>query len=146
MELKDIFELWDRFDASNVKEMEISMHGVHFSLKEGSEIVHEISTSKPVEATAEKPVETSKSKPVETKKETSPIKAPLVGTFYKAPAQDAKPFVEKGQTIHAGDVVGIIEAMKLMNEVTAPMDGTVDDILVQDGEMVEFDQVLMTIQ
>ena len=73
------------------------------------------------------------------------VKAPLVGTFYKAPSPEDKPFVEVGKEIHKGDVIGIIEAMKLMNEVTAAVDGVVKEILVADGDMVEYGQILITL-
>ena len=71
------------------------------------------------------------------------IKAPLVGTFYAAPSPDQKPFVQVGDTVKKGDVVLIIESMKLMNEVTSDIDGVVQEILVKNGEAVEYDQPLM---
>ena len=73
------------------------------------------------------------------------IKAPLVGTFYAAPSPDQKPFVQVGDTVKKGDVVLIIESMKLMNEVTSDIDGVVQEILVKNGEAVEYDQPLMII-
>jgi acetyl-CoA carboxylase biotin carboxyl carrier protein len=72
-----------------------------------------------------------------------PVLAPLVGTFYRAPQPGAKPFVEAGATVGVGDTVCIVEAMKLMNEVTAGEPGRVAEIVVADGERVEFEQVLM---
>ena len=74
------------------------------------------------------------------------VKAPIIGTFYAAPAPDKPPFVEIGKEVKKGDVLMIIESMKLMNEVTSEFDGTVKEILVKDGDAVEFDQVLMIIQ
>jgi acetyl-CoA carboxylase biotin carboxyl carrier protein len=71
------------------------------------------------------------------------ILAPLVGTFYRAPQPGAKPFVEEGDTIDAGQVVGIVEAMKLMNQVHADRAGRVAEISATDGEWVEFEQALM---
>ena len=71
------------------------------------------------------------------------IKAPLVGTFYAAPSPDQPPFVQVGDTVKKGDVVLIIESMKLMNEVTSDVDGVVQEILVKNGEAVEYDQPLM---
>ena len=70
------------------------------------------------------------------------IKSPMVGVFYASPAPDAKPFVEIGQKVKKGDVVCIIEAMKLMNELTADQDGEVVDICVNNGEVVEYGQPL----
>lgn len=78
--------------------------------------------------------------------EGNQVKAPLVGTFYAAPAEGADPFVSVGDTVKKGQVIGIVEAMKLMNEVESDFDGTVTDILVENGEMVEYGQPLVVIK
>ena len=70
----------------------------------------------------------------------------MVGTFYRAPAPDAPPFVEVGQTLETGQVVCIIEAMKLMNEIKAEVSGRVVDILVENGAPVEFGQPLFAVE
>jgi len=70
------------------------------------------------------------------------VKAPMVGTFYRSPSPDAKPFVEVGQALKEGDVICIIEAMKLMNEIDADAAGTVKAILVENGQPVEYGQPL----
>jgi acetyl-CoA carboxylase biotin carboxyl carrier protein len=74
------------------------------------------------------------------------IKAPMVGTFYSAPAPGAKPFVEPGARVERDTVVCIIEVMKLMNSIRAGVDGTVREIRVENGEPVEFGQVLLVIE
>ena len=74
------------------------------------------------------------------------IKAPLVGTFYVAPSEGAEPFVSVGDKVKKGQVIGIVEAMKLMNEVESEYEGTVAAVLVENGEMVEYGQPLMVIQ
>jgi acetyl-CoA carboxylase biotin carboxyl carrier protein len=71
------------------------------------------------------------------------IKSPMVGTFYRSSGPGAKPFVETGQTVKAGETVCIIEAMKLMNEIEADRDGVIKEILVENGEPVEYGQPLM---
>ena len=73
-------------------------------------------------------------------------KAPIVGTFYKAPSPEADPFVQVGDTIQKGDVICIIEAMKLMNEIEAESGGIVEKVLVQNAEPVEYDQPLFIIK
>ena len=78
--------------------------------------------------------------------EGNQVKAPLVGTFYAAPAEGADPFVSVGDKVKQGQVIGIVEAMKLMNEVESDFDGTVTDILVENGEMVEYGQPLVVIK
>lgn len=74
------------------------------------------------------------------------VKAPIVGTFYSKPAPDKSPFVQIGTAVKKGDVLMIIESMKLMNEVQSEFDGVVKDILVKDGEAVEYDQPVMIIE
>lgn len=74
------------------------------------------------------------------------MKAPIVGTFYAAPAPGKAPFVTIGSTVSKGDVLFIIESMKVMNEVTSEFDGRVAEILVKDGDAVEFDQPILRIE
>ena len=73
------------------------------------------------------------------------VKSPMVGTFYRSPSPGAASFVEVGQKVKAGDVLCIVEAMKMMNQIEADKSGTIDAILVEDGEPVEFDQPLFSI-
>ena len=74
------------------------------------------------------------------------LKSPMVGTFYRAPAPGAANFAEVGKRVKAGDVVCIIEAMKMMNQIEADKSGTITAILVENGEPVEFDQPLFSIE
>lgn len=76
----------------------------------------------------------------------TPVKSPLVGTFYSSPAPDAPPFVLVGQKVKEGDTLFIIEAMKTMNEIKATCDGTVVRILAQPGDMVEYNQTVVIIE
>lgn len=75
-----------------------------------------------------------------------PVKAPLVGTFYAAPSPDADPFVQEGQKVTKGETLCILEAMKMMNELTAPYDLIVRRILGVNGEMAEYNQVLFEVE
>ncbi len=75
-----------------------------------------------------------------------PITSPMVGTFYRAPAPDAKPFVEVGQEVEEGQPVCIIEAMKMMNQIEADRSGRIVDILAENGEPVEYGQPLLLIE
>lgn len=74
------------------------------------------------------------------------VTSPMVGTFYSAPSPDAEPFVEVGKTISEGDVVCIIEAMKLMNEIKSEHSGKITQICVKNGDPIEFGQVLMYVE
>ena len=73
------------------------------------------------------------------------VTAPLVGTFYAAPSPEEPPYIEVGQAVKKGDTLFIIEAMKTMNEIFAPCDGTVSRIMAQSGDMVEYGQTLVVI-
>ena len=74
------------------------------------------------------------------------VKSPLVGTFYNAPSPDAEPYVKVGDTVKKGQVLAIVEAMKLMNEIESEFDGTVEKVLVSNEEVVEFGQPLFVIK
>lgn len=74
------------------------------------------------------------------------VRSPMVGTFYRAPSPGAKPFAEEGQWVDAGDVLCIIEAMKMLNQIEADRAGTVRSILIDNGQPVEFDQPLFVIE
>ncbi|HRR96786.1 MAG TPA: acetyl-CoA carboxylase biotin carboxyl carrier protein, partial [Candidatus Ratteibacteria bacterium] len=74
------------------------------------------------------------------------VKSPLVGTFYRSPSPESPPFVEVGKEVKNGDVLCILEAMKVMNEIKADVDGTIKEILVENGKPVEFGQVLFVIE
>lgn len=97
-------------------------------------------------AAAAPQVQPAAASPVEESFSGTPVEAPLVGIFYSAPAPEEPPFIEVGQQVKKGDTLFIIEAMKTMNEITAPCDGTVSRILAQNGDMVEYKQVLVVIE
>ena len=145
MNIQDIYELMDRFEGSSMTEMNLEMEGAKIGFKRGGQMVETEAVTLVKEPVKKSAVE----KVQKTEKSEEPsgtaIEAPLVGTFYEAPSPEAESFVRVGQQVKKGDVVGIIEAMKLMNEITAPCDGTVESIEVENGQMVEFHQVLMRI-
>lgn len=98
-----------------------------------------------VTAPTEAPAPAAETAPAPTASNTTSVEAPMVGVFYAAPSPGADPFVSVGSTVHVGDTLCIIEAMKLMNEVVAEADGTVAEICVQDGDLVEFGSCIMKI-
>lgn len=121
------------------------------SLEDGEQAItirKEVITNAPVvtaaPATAAAPAQAPAAK--EEAKRGKALTSPMVGTFYKSPSPDSKPFIEIGQTVNQGDVVCIIEAMKLMNEIETEFSGKVVEICVEDGQPVEFGQVLMYIE
>ena len=109
--------------------------------------------SAPVAVPASTPVATPQSAPVaqsapqaEPAHKGKAITSPMVGTFYSAPSPDADAFVEVGKSISQGDVVCIIEAMKLMNEIESEVSGKITQICVEDGQSVEYGQTLMYVE
>ena len=95
------------------------------------------------------PVVTAPEVPAKAETETfsgNVVKSPIVGTFYAAPSPEKPAFVKVGDKVKKGDVIMIIESMKLMNEIQSDFDGVVDKILVSDGQAVEYDQPIMIIK
>ena len=144
MDLKDVYELLDKFDGSACCEMELNLNGMQLNLKKYSSIAAPSGLNNVVAGNTQTQAEqvtdnASAGDAVE-------IKAPLVGTFYQAPGPDEHPYVKVGQQVKRGDVVGIIEAMKLLNEAVAPQDGVILSIDATDGNMVQYGQVLFTMK
>ena len=151
MNINEIYGLMDRFDASSLSELNLEIGGVKLGMKKGlgqTEVPNCTKEIPRVYETTNNVVESNvPSDNVEIKTEGGKeVVAPLVGTFYRAKAPGEAPFVEVGAQIKKGDVIGIIEAMKLMNEITAKEDGTVTSIEVEDGAMVEFNQTLIVMK
>jgi acetyl-CoA carboxylase biotin carboxyl carrier protein len=90
--------------------------------------------------------ETKEASSGESEPDGDVVKSPIVGTFYEAPSPDSDPFVKVGDTVNKGDTLCIIEAMKIMNEIDAEFSGTVQKIIVDNGQPVEFDQPLFIIK
>lgn len=144
---KYIKELAELLTENELTEISIKEGEKEITLKKEKEVVAAagvapatVTASLPTASTAEAFVCT----PIE--KKGKPITSPMVGTFYKAPAPDAKPFVEIGSSVSQGQVVCIIEAMKLMNEIESDVSGKIVEICVEDGQPVEFGQVLMYVE
>lgn len=142
MNLKEIKDLINLMNEHSLSEVEIEHEGSKIRLKkgDGGVSVEKIGPAAARRAEGEAPVvEKPPSKPFQV------IKSPMVGTFYSAPAPDAEPYIKIGQKIEVGQVVCIIEAMKLMNEIKTEVKGVVTEIHVSNGEAVEFGQPLFTL-
>ena len=147
MDIRKVKKLIELLEASDVAEIEI---------KEGEEAVRisrapsassgrvtyqaapALSPTPPTPKEAETPAAGSAIK-------GDVVRSPMVGTFYRSPSPSSPPFVEVGTHVKVGDVVCIVEAMKMMNQIESDYAGLVEAILVEDGEPVEFDQALITI-
>ena len=150
MNVKELKEMIALMNENGLVEIEIEREGLRIRLKKSagsgvpeitqeSYIVHAPQAAGAAAAAAVKEAEAAKSKYIE-------IKAPMVGTFYRAPAPDAPPFVEKGAIIEPGQVICIVEAMKLMNEIKSEVKGKIVDITVENAQPVEFGHVLFLIE
>ena len=99
-----------------------------------------------VAAPVQAPAAEASSEPAAPAQKGTPITSPMVGAFYAAPSPGAKPFVKVGDTVSAGQVVCIVEAMKLMNEIESDVSGKITQICVEDGQSVAYGQVLMYVE
>lgn len=144
MEIEFIKQLMTEFENSQVFKMKIEINDLKLELeKETTNKVAYIDTL-PVQQVEK--IETSQISDTEEKVTGTKVSSPLVGTFYPASSPTSKPYVQVGDQVKQGQVLCIIEAMKVMNEIKAPVDGTVTSICVKNEETVEFDTVLMIIE
>ncbi|EKN44580.1 MULTISPECIES: acetyl-CoA carboxylase biotin carboxyl carrier protein [Pseudomonas syringae group] len=151
MDIRKVKKLIELLEESGIDELEI---------REGEESVrisrHSKTPAQPYYAPAPAPVAApvaapAPAAPVAAEAPSAPalnghvVKSPMVGTFYRTPAPTSPAFVEVGKTVKVGDTICIVEAMKMMNHITAEKAGVVESILVENGQPVEFDQPLFTI-
>ena len=149
MNLRQIRELVRLLESSGLSVLEIEENDLRVRLEKGQTA----GLAQPVPAALPQAVPAAL--PVETAPDPAPVadgtvdfnrlkevKSPLVGIFYAAPSPGAEPFAGVGSRVKKGDVLCVVEAMKLMNEITADSDGEVIDVCVQNGQVVEFGQIL----
>lgn len=132
---QEIYELMARFDRSGLTSLKVTQKD--FSLELGKTVTvaaAPVAVSAPAPVAAEAPV---------AEQEGTFVTAPLVGTFYAASAPGEEPYVKAGQKVSKGDVLCLVEAMKTMNEIKAPCDCVVEEVLVQDGDLVSYGQNLI---
>ena len=158
MNLKQIQDLIKFVSESGVSEVEIEREGFKLKIKtpNGVSASPDIEVENVVATPASKPIATAPTPSAESKPSKSPvestsadglieIKSPMIGTFYRRPSPDKDLFVNVGDNIEEGQVICIIEAMKLFNEIEAEVSGKVIKILVEDSTPVEYDQPLLLI-
>ncbi len=153
MNLKEIKEIIALMNENGLGEIEIEREGLKLKLKKSAleahlqaPIQYAIESLPAPKAVGSSP-SGSPSKDVKTDtKSTKDIKSPMVGTFYRSPSPEAAPFMEIGQTVEIGQVVCIVEAMKLMNEIKSEIRGKVVEVAVSNAEPVEFGQTLFVVE
>lgn len=148
MDTKKIKQIIELFEDSSVASMDLEIDDIKIKLEKQTTTV--VSATPQLQTVAVAPtieavdaVKEDSAKIVEANKDY--VKSPLVGTFYASATQGGKPFVEVGSKVNEGDVICIIEAMKVMNEIKAHRSGTISEIKVKDGDMVQFDEELIAI-
>lgn len=156
MKPEEIRELIKIVEESGIDELEVSRWWKKVKIRKNgvSKSVQIVSSTKNhIENDVEVPQNTGEVTAAEPVKEerkisanTFEVKSPMVGTFYRAPAPGEKPFVEAGDAVKKGQVLCIIEAMKLMNEIEAEVDGTISEILIENAQPVEFNQTLFLLE
>ena len=152
MNLKEMKEMLQLMAEHGLTEIEIEKDGLKVKLKKGVSVpfvTEETRIQNPVFVPfpgGPEPVAAIASRSQEENPNVFTVKSPMVGTFYSSPAPEQPSYVAPGKKIKDGDVLCIIEAMKLMNEIKSEISGTVLEILVKNGQPVEFDQPLFKIQ
>ena len=132
MDLRQIKNLMKEFEESKIHKLEINDNEFSIKLEKAATLVAAAEVVNEIEEVVENL--------------NILVKAPLVGTFYESPSPDANAFVRVGQKVNKGETLFIVEAMKVLNEITAPVDGVIAKINVTDATMVEFGQVVMEIK
>ena len=149
MDIRKVKKLIELLETSDIAEIEIKEGEEAVRISRNSSVTTTVAvpTASPVAAPALSPAApaAAEEKPAPQSTSGHVVSSPMVGTFYRSPSPSSPPFVEVGTHVKAGDVVCIVEAMKMMNQIEAEKAGIIEAILVKDGEPVEFDQPLVTI-
>ena len=138
-----IRELAELLDETGLTEIEIEREGLRVRVGRGGTISHVAAAVSPLPLAAPAPLAAS---PGDVAKHPGAVTSPMVGTAYRGAAPGAKPFVDIGSKVVAGETLLIIEAMKTMNQIPAPRSGTVTQILIEDSQPVEFGEPLMIVE
>ena len=149
MDIRKVKKLIELLEASSVDEIEIKEgeESVRISRNTGAPIAMAAPIAAPAMPAPLAPAPAAPAPPeAVAPSAANAVKSPMVGTFYRSPSPDAAAFVEVGQSVRAGDVLCIVEAMKMMNQIEADRAGTVTAIHAENGEPVEFDQPLITVE
>ncbi len=153
MDIRKVKKLIELLEESNINEIEIKEGEESVRISRGSSVAAApaVAYAAPAPVAAAPAPAAAPAAAAEPAAEAAPatsghvVTSPMVGTFYRSPSPSSPSFVEVGQTVKVGDVICIVEAMKMMNQIEADKAGVVEAILAEDGQPVEFDQPLVTI-
>jgi oxaloacetate decarboxylase alpha subunit len=146
MNIKKIKEIVDLMNENDLTEVEIEQEGIKIKLAKKPHGVVERVITPVAERKGPMPEPEAPAGPQPPQKNVKEVKAPMVGTFYRSPSPDTDPYVKVGDVVQKGDVLCIVEAMKLMNEVKAEFGGKILEIAVENAEPVEYGQTLFLVE
>lgn len=149
MDMKQIKALLQEFDASSLSKLKISQDAFSIELEKNIGVVAAPMMAAPVAvaaAPATHPAAVETSAPAAAVHTGDMIVSPMVGTFYASPSPDSAPFVKVGDRVKKGQVIAVLEAMKIMNELEAEFDCKIVSILVSDAQAVEYDMPLFAVE
>ncbi len=153
MDIRKVKKLIELLEESGINEIEIHEGEESVRISRNNGATTTVMTA-PAVATAPVPIAAPVAAPAPAAEASSGeptlsghvVRAPMVGTFYRAPSPGAKPFVDVGTTVKAGETLCIIEAMKMLNQIESDVDGVVKEILIENGQPIEYDQPLFVIE
>ena len=145
MDIRKIKTLIEMLEESNLNEIEVSQGDESVRISKGKDPVDYIENNQ-INTSISSQEKVSINEDDTRKFVGNQVTAPLVGTFYRKPSPDSDPFVKVGDIVKKGQVLCIIEAMKMMNEIKSEFDGEVSSIVIEDGQPVEFGQTIIVIQ
>lgn len=147
MKKEEIFEIIDKFNSSNLSKLKLSKNNFELELKK------ECTNNFPTNVTSENYTQDLNSfnntniiEEENTSTNNFLLKSPLVATFYEASSPESKPFIKEGDIVKEGDILFILEAMKMINEIKSPVSGKIINIFPKNGELVEYNQVILEIE
>lgn len=159
---KDVAEILKMIDASQCQELVVELEGLRLVVRRGSPqaansgpdraVVEDVSESRPARSSSAAAIHHAAKRFAGARADLAPaegrlaVRAPMVGSFYRRPSPEEKPFVEVGARVKTGDPLCVIDVMKLFTTIAAPADGVVEAIPAADGSAVEFDQILFIIK
>jgi len=151
---KDVVDILKIIDGSTSEELHLELENLKLDVIMGKGNKAAIAVPVPAAPKPQAPVQVPEKKMSADEKKPKaeaelsgiPIRSPLGGTFYRSPAPGELPFAKEGDTVKAGDQLGIVEVMKLMNSIRAPQDGVIKEVLVENESTVAMDQVLMLME
>jgi acetyl-CoA carboxylase biotin carboxyl carrier protein len=148
IDYKEIIKIIDLLEERNLSEFELEIEDLKIKISRASQTKNSQETASviPLAGATDSPESSAPTEAAEEQEGLHLITSPMVGTFYRSPDPSAPPFVEKGESVTKNQTLCIIEAMKLMNEIEAEVDGTLEEIYIKNGKPVEYGQKLFAIK